>query len=71
MCFFSSLVDAHPTQLSLIRFIDRLKDTKDPDIVGPRGTIRGRLDSVLDNIKKNIVDCGNAIDKYYKSKFIG
>ncbi|KAG2091982.1 uncharacterized protein F5147DRAFT_586049 [Suillus discolor] len=48
----------------------QLNDTRDPDIVGPRGTIRGRLDGVLDKIKTNVENCGNAIDKYYKSKFI-
>ncbi|KAG1890672.1 uncharacterized protein F5891DRAFT_1070787, partial [Suillus fuscotomentosus] len=37
-----------------------LKDTRDPDIVGPRGTIRGRLDGVLDKMKRNVEDCGNA-----------
>jgi hypothetical protein len=29
------------------------------------------LDRVLDGIKQDIEDCGNAIDKYYKSKFMG
>ncbi|KIK36263.1 hypothetical protein CY34DRAFT_16505 [Suillus luteus UH-Slu-Lm8-n1] len=48
----------------------QLKDISDPDIVGPRGNIRGRLDRVLDGIKQDIQDCGNAIDKYYKSKFM-
>ncbi|KAG1807304.1 uncharacterized protein BJ212DRAFT_757953 [Suillus subaureus] len=48
----------------------QLKDTKDPAIVGPHGNIRGRLDRVLDGIKQDIEDCGNAIDKYYKSKFM-
>ncbi|KIK36265.1 hypothetical protein CY34DRAFT_16507 [Suillus luteus UH-Slu-Lm8-n1] len=54
----------------MMNMLLQLKDTKDPDIVGPHGIIRGRLDKVLDDIKKNIEDCGNAIDKYYKSKFI-
>ncbi|KAG2142763.1 uncharacterized protein EDB93DRAFT_603411 [Suillus bovinus] len=48
----------------------QLKDTRDLAIVGPHGDIRGRLDRVLDGIKKDIEDCGNAIDKYYKSKFM-
>ncbi|KAG1736406.1 uncharacterized protein EDB91DRAFT_504650 [Suillus paluster] len=48
----------------------QLKDTRDPAIVGPHGEIRGRLQRVTDGIKKDIEDCGNAIDKYYKSKFI-
>ncbi|KAG1807600.1 hypothetical protein EV424DRAFT_1576209 [Suillus variegatus] len=48
----------------------QLKDTRDPAIVGPHGNIRGRLDRVLDGIKQDIEDCGNAIDKYYKSKFM-
>ncbi|KAG1736414.1 uncharacterized protein EDB91DRAFT_1250037 [Suillus paluster] len=48
----------------------QLKDTKDPAIVGPHGEIRGRLQRVTDGIKKDIEDCGNAIDKYYKSKFV-
>ncbi|KAG1762169.1 hypothetical protein EDD22DRAFT_823696 [Suillus occidentalis] len=48
----------------------QLKDTRDPTIVGPHGNIRGRLDRVLDGIKHDIEDCGNAIDKYYKSKFM-
>ncbi|KAG1800711.1 hypothetical protein EV424DRAFT_1331971, partial [Suillus variegatus] len=48
----------------------QLKDTKDLAIVGPHGNIRGRLDRVLDGIKQDIEDCGNAIDKYYKSKFM-
>ncbi|KAG1762167.1 hypothetical protein EDD22DRAFT_592398 [Suillus occidentalis] len=48
----------------------QLKDISDPDIVGPRGNIRGRLDRVLNGIKQDIEDCGNAIDKYYKSKFM-
>ncbi|KAG1736403.1 uncharacterized protein EDB91DRAFT_1142299 [Suillus paluster] len=47
----------------------QLKDTKDPAIVGPHGEIRGRLERVMDGIKKDIEDCGNAIEKYYKSKF--
>ncbi|KAG1762172.1 hypothetical protein EDD22DRAFT_778740, partial [Suillus occidentalis] len=54
----------------MMNMLLQLKDTKDPDIVGPHGIIRGRLDKILDDIKKNIEDCGNAIDKYYKSKFI-
>ncbi|KAG1800709.1 hypothetical protein EV424DRAFT_419736 [Suillus variegatus] len=48
----------------------QLKDTRDPAIMGPHGNIRGRLDRVLDGIKQDIEDCGNAIDKYYKSKFM-
>ncbi|KAG2055018.1 hypothetical protein BDR06DRAFT_353939 [Suillus hirtellus] len=48
----------------------QLKDTRDLAIVGPHGNIRGRLDRVLDGIKQDIEDCGNAIDKYYKSKFM-
>ncbi|KAG1753123.1 hypothetical protein EDD22DRAFT_230875 [Suillus occidentalis] len=48
----------------------QLKDTRDPTIVGLHGNIRGRLDRVLDGIKQDIEDCGNAIDKYYKSKFM-
>ncbi|KAG1788873.1 uncharacterized protein HD556DRAFT_1311787 [Suillus plorans] len=52
---------------AVVNFEIRLKDTRDPDIVGPRGTIRGRLDGVLDKMKRNVEDCGNAIDKYYKS----
>ncbi|KAG1807291.1 uncharacterized protein BJ212DRAFT_1387507 [Suillus subaureus] len=48
----------------------QLQDTRDPAIVGPHGNIRGRLDRVLDGIKQDIEDCGNAIDKYYKSKFM-
>lgn len=48
----------------------QLKDTRDPTIVGPHSNIRGRLDRVLDGIKQDIEDCGNAIDKYYKSKFM-
>lgn len=48
----------------------QLRDTRDPAIVGPHGNIRGRLDRVLDGIKQDIEDCGNAIDKYYKSKFM-
>lgn len=54
----------------MMNILLQLKDTKDPDIVGPRGKVRGRLDGVLSKIKKNVEDCGNAIDKYYKSKFI-
>ncbi|KAG2132219.1 hypothetical protein BD769DRAFT_1449486 [Suillus cothurnatus] len=48
----------------------QLNHTRDPAIVGPHGNIRGRLDRVLDGIKQDIEDCGNAIDKYYKSKFM-
>ncbi|KAG1738408.1 uncharacterized protein EDB91DRAFT_1138627 [Suillus paluster] len=48
----------------------QLKDTRDPAIVGPNGEIRGRLERITDAMKKDIEDCGNAIDKYYKSKFI-
>ncbi|KAG0700969.1 hypothetical protein DFH29DRAFT_590627 [Suillus ampliporus] len=48
----------------------QLKDTKDPAIMRPHGEIRGRLERVTDGIKQDIQDCGNAIDKYYKSKFI-
>ncbi|KAG2091978.1 uncharacterized protein F5147DRAFT_722750 [Suillus discolor] len=48
----------------------QLKDTRDTAIVGPHGNIRGRLDRILDGIKQDIQDCGNAIDKYYKSKFM-
>ncbi|KAG1784897.1 uncharacterized protein HD556DRAFT_1461180 [Suillus plorans] len=54
---------------AVVNFEIRLKDTRDPDIMGPCGTIRGRLDGVLDKMKRNVEDCGNAIDKYYKSKF--
>ncbi|KAG1840307.1 hypothetical protein C8R48DRAFT_740643, partial [Suillus tomentosus] len=54
----------------MMNMLLQLKDTRDPDIVGPRGTIRGRLDGVLDKMKHNVEDCGNAIDKYYKSKFV-
>ncbi|KAG1792242.1 hypothetical protein EV424DRAFT_1609382 [Suillus variegatus] len=54
----------------MMNMLLQLKDTRDPDIVGPRGTIRGRLDGVLDKMKRNVEDCGNAIDKYYKSKFV-
>ncbi|KAG2047492.1 hypothetical protein BDR06DRAFT_897244 [Suillus hirtellus] len=55
----------------MMNMLLQLKDTRDPDIVGPRGTIRGRLDGVLDKMKRNVEDCGNAIDEYYKSKFVG
>lgn len=34
-------------------------------------SVKGRLQSVLENIVQKIKDCGNAIDKYYKSKLIG
>ncbi|KAG1897694.1 uncharacterized protein F5891DRAFT_514315 [Suillus fuscotomentosus] len=54
----------------MMNMLLQLKDTRDPDIVGPRGTIRGRLDGVLDKIKTKVEHCGNTIDKYYKSKFI-
>ncbi|KAG2142766.1 uncharacterized protein EDB93DRAFT_1088797 [Suillus bovinus] len=66
----------HTVGLMLVKAFDmmnillQLKDTKDPDIVGPRGRIRGRLDSILDHIKADVETCGNAIDKYYKLKFI-
>ncbi|KAG2036663.1 hypothetical protein BDR03DRAFT_921102 [Suillus americanus] len=48
----------------------QLKDTRDPVIVGLHGNIRGRLNRVLEGIKQDIEDCGNAIDKYYKSRFM-
>ncbi|OJA16897.1 hypothetical protein AZE42_11473 [Rhizopogon vesiculosus] len=49
----------------------QLKDVKDPDITGPYGeTIEGRLQDVMKHIAQDIEDCGNAIDKYCKSKFI-
>ncbi|KAG1840325.1 hypothetical protein C8R48DRAFT_781802 [Suillus tomentosus] len=48
----------------------QLKDIRDPAIVGPHGNIRGQLNRVLDDIKQDIEDCGNAIDKYYKSKLM-
>lgn len=48
----------------------QLKNTRDPAIMGPHGEIRGRLQRVMDGIRQDIEDCGNAIDKYYKSKFM-
>ncbi|KAG1863753.1 hypothetical protein F4604DRAFT_1040818 [Suillus subluteus] len=60
------LAQASDTMTMLLQ----LKDTRDPAIVGPHGNIRGRLDRVLDGIRQDIEDCGNAIDKYYKSKFL-
>ncbi|KAG1848911.1 hypothetical protein F4604DRAFT_1811966 [Suillus subluteus] len=54
----------------MMNMLLQLNDTRDPAIVGTHGSIRGRLDRVLDGIKQDIEDCGNAIDKYYKSKFM-
>ena len=34
-------------------------------------TIRGRMQGVLKRVKQTIDDTGNAIDSYYKQKFIG
>ncbi|KZV97965.1 hypothetical protein EXIGLDRAFT_832559 [Exidia glandulosa HHB12029] len=43
----------------------------DPDVTVPSGnTVRGRLQTVLEKVMHAIVDCGNAIDKYYKSRVL-
>ncbi|KAG1736417.1 uncharacterized protein EDB91DRAFT_1250043 [Suillus paluster] len=65
------LQQVHPFASDMMTMLLQLKDTGDPAIVGPHGEIRGRLQRVTDSIKIDIEDCGNAIDKYYKSKFIG
>ncbi|KAG1849602.1 hypothetical protein C8R48DRAFT_778534 [Suillus tomentosus] len=47
-----------------------LKGTRESPVTKPYGEIPGPLRPVLNDIKQDIVDCGNVIDKFYKSKLI-
>ena len=49
----------------------RLAKIRDPDVVIEGETIKGRMHIVMDKVEKAIKECGNAIDTYYKQKFIG
>ncbi|KAG1885952.1 hypothetical protein F4604DRAFT_1723791 [Suillus subluteus] len=55
---------------ALMNMLHQLKGTKERPIIGPHGEIPGPLRPVLDGMKQDIVDCGNAIDKFYKSKLM-
>ncbi|KAG1762414.1 hypothetical protein EDD22DRAFT_847097 [Suillus occidentalis] len=47
-----------------------LKGIRESSIMGPHGEIPGPLQTVLHGIKIDIVECGNAIDKFYKSRLL-
>lgn len=72
MVILLQLVNRRQTQTDDADFGDRLGDVKDPSIRGLHGeTIEGRLQGVMKNIAQGIHDCGNVINKYWKSNFIG
>ncbi|EJD47199.1 hypothetical protein AURDEDRAFT_163806 [Auricularia subglabra TFB-10046 SS5] len=49
----------------------QLRDVGDLELIGPNGQIfQGRLQTALTDAAKQIKECGNAIDRYYKSKKI-
>lgn len=49
----------------------QLRDVGDLEVAGPNGQVfQGRLQHALSDAAKQLKDCGNAIDRYYKSKKI-
>lgn len=54
----------------MMNMLHLLKGTRESPIMGPHGEIPGPLRPVLHGIGQDIVDCGNAIDKFYKSRLM-
>ncbi|KAG1786678.1 uncharacterized protein HD556DRAFT_1017289 [Suillus plorans] len=54
----------------LMNMLHLLKGTRESPVMRPYGEILGPLRPVLNDIKQDIVDCGNVIDKLYKSKLM-
>jgi hypothetical protein len=49
-----------------------LRRVKDPDEVGPDGTIlKDRMQLLMEQIAQDIKECGSACDVYLKKSFIG
>ncbi|KAG2340096.1 hypothetical protein BDR05DRAFT_562246 [Suillus weaverae] len=55
---------------NMMNMLHLLKGTRENPIMGPHGEIPGPLQPVLNDIRQDIVDCGNAIDKFYKSRLM-
>ncbi|TDL25410.1 hypothetical protein BD410DRAFT_766024 [Rickenella mellea] len=58
-------------QADMMMALLQLDNIKDVDMKNEKGeTVAGRLQTLIAEIRKDIMTCGNVIDTYYKQKFV-